>query len=85
MDSDSRTRRDAVTVEISYAVITGAAIAALTYFLVVAPTVVWELNKEADDILKLAASIISFLAFSVRVTVLLFRLGEKPRKSDGRR
>lgn len=85
MAADPRARRDAVTVEISYAVVSGALLAALVYFAVVAPTWVWELSGGTAGALKAVASVCAALAFAARAATLLVRLRAALKSTAARR
>ncbi|WP_414721832.1 DUF6332 family protein [Streptomyces sp. 796.1] len=85
MAADPRARRDAVTVEISYAAVSGALLAALVYFAVVAPTWVWDLSGGTAGVLKAVASVLAALAFAARAATLLVRLGTTLKSTAARR
>ncbi|UUS29871.1 MULTISPECIES: DUF6332 family protein [Streptomyces] len=74
-------RRDAVTVEIGYAVVTGALLAAAVFCLVASPVLLLEPSRAVQRGLLVAASSAAGLAFAVRAVRVLWRFGRRhPRR-----
>ncbi|MFF8386581.1 DUF6332 family protein [Streptomyces kanasensis] len=80
-------RRDAATVEIGYAVVTGALLAAAVFCLVASPVLLLEPSRAVRHGLLVAASSAAGLAFAARAVRVLWRFGHpyprRGRPDDG--
>ncbi|MFK8845387.1 DUF6332 family protein [Streptomyces sp. Ac-502] len=74
----SQAERDAMTVEIGFALLTGVFVAALTFGAVVSPLLFLQLSRNATGALVAAAASVAGIAFVWRVVRVL-------RRSAGRR
>ncbi|WP_369016032.1 DUF6332 family protein [Streptomyces sp. B1866] len=66
--------RDAITVEIIYSVFAGAFVAALIYFLVAGPALLWSLGSRIETALFISAATASALGFTIQVSYILLKL-----------
>ncbi|MFF9689533.1 DUF6332 family protein [Streptomyces sp. NPDC014623] len=77
----TQAERDAMTVEIGYALVSGAVVAAATFTGVLLPALLLELPDGAEDMLFRAGAALGALAFTVRVVHALrrtpFEAGER--------
>ncbi|MFE2475866.1 DUF6332 family protein [Streptomyces sp. NPDC001194] len=74
--------RDAITIEIGYAFVSGCVAAALTFGAVYGPALVFELSPTADAALKVAAGVLAGVVFLFRITHVLWRFARRP-ENDG--
>ncbi|MFF1476953.1 DUF6332 family protein [Streptomyces sp. NPDC058301] len=84
MGNRSQGERDALTVEIMYAVVTASLAAALAFGAVAGPVFLFELRHPARGLLLLAGSAAAVLAFVSRTVHVLWRFSyagdEAPRQ-----
>ncbi|MFD7235446.1 DUF6332 family protein [Streptomyces syringium] len=66
--------RDAITVEISYAVASGCAVAALLFLVVASPALFLDLGRGAESALFTCATLLAAAGFTLRAVTLLIRL-----------
>lgn len=83
MGRRSQADRDAITIEIAYAFISGAFAAALTFAGVYGPALLFDLSPTAAGILAAVGATLAGAAFLFRVTRLLWRFSRRP-ENDGR-
>ncbi|MER6782803.1 MULTISPECIES: DUF6332 family protein [unclassified Streptomyces] len=74
--------RDAITIEIGYAFVSGCFAAALVFGAVYGPSLVFGLSPTADAALRLAAGVLAGAVFLFRITHVLWRFAHRP-ESDG--
>ncbi|MEU9205695.1 DUF6332 family protein [Streptomyces sp. NPDC048332] len=86
MDHRSQAERDAVTVEIGFAVLTGALLAGAAFAAVCAPALLLAPGGGAGPGLLAAAAVVAGLVFVGRVVDVLWRFGRRAteREVDGR-
>ncbi|GAA3879760.1 hypothetical protein GCM10023084_35830 [Streptomyces lacrimifluminis] len=77
---DSQARRDAVTVEIGYALCSAAFLAALVFAVVAGPAWVFGLSGTAQTTLIASGATLGAVLFAVRVVSVLIRFA---RENDG--
>ncbi|MDN3292859.1 DUF6332 family protein [Streptomyces ficellus] len=75
MGNRTQAQRDAITVEIGYALVTAAFLAAALFCLVAAPVLVFDLSGPAARALLIAAATAACLGFTTRVVRVLWRFG----------
>jgi hypothetical protein len=75
----TQAERDAVTVEIMFAVVTGALLAALLFFVCASPALFGDLGKTAEKTWLTAAAATATAGFIARVLQVLWRLPHKRR------
>ncbi|MHC0433780.1 DUF6332 family protein [Streptomyces sp. O3] len=75
--------RDAMTVEIGYALLSAALAAALTLGVVAGPTVLFTLPGWAETALRGAAAVVVPVVFAVRVAGVLRRFRQTERERAG--
>ncbi|MBO0654233.1 hypothetical protein J1792_16070 [Streptomyces triculaminicus] len=66
--------RDAITVEISFSVVAGSVVAALLFFVVAGPALLFDLSAALESGLFRSAAVVAAVGFVVRVVTLLFKL-----------
>ncbi|MFI1336532.1 DUF6332 family protein [Streptomyces sp. NPDC020845] len=69
--------RDAVTVEIMFAVVTGALLAALLFFVCASPALFGDLGRAAEKTWLTGAAIMATVGFAARVLQVLWWLPHK--------
>ncbi|WP_236719171.1 DUF6332 family protein [Wenjunlia vitaminophila] len=70
----SQRQRDAITIEIAFALFSGALVAALLFFLIKSPALLGDLGERMEDRFHLAATGVAATGFSLRTTTLLINL-----------
>ncbi|MEU0276426.1 DUF6332 family protein [Streptomyces sp. NPDC006307] len=75
MGTRTQAQRDAMTVEIGYALLTGVFVAAGLFCLVAAPVVGLDLDGGAERSVLVAAAVTACLGFVARVVRVLWRFG----------
>ncbi|RSS67325.1 DUF6332 family protein [Streptomyces sp. WAC06614] len=76
--------RDAITVEIGYAVFSGALAAALVYGAVAGPAVFLTLPPRVEPVLRISGGLLAATVFALRATHLLWRFARRPEDDGGR-
>ncbi|TXS49698.1 DUF6332 family protein [Streptomyces sp. OR43] len=86
MEHRSQAERDAVTVEIGFAVLTGALLAGAAFVVVCAPALLMASGGGVGRGLLVAAAVVAGLVFVGRVVDVLWRFGRRTteREVDGR-
>ncbi|MET9804852.1 DUF6332 family protein [Streptomyces sp. NPDC006368] len=84
MGTRTQAQRDAITVEIGYALVTGAFLAAGVFCLVGAPVVVFGLEGGAARKLPAVAAVAACLMFVTRVVRVLWRFTDAARQDRPR-
>ncbi|GGU46327.1 DUF6332 family protein [Streptomyces lavendofoliae] len=79
MGNRTQAQRDAMTVEIGYALVTGVFLAAGVFVLCAAPVLVLDLAGGAARGVLVVAATVAGLAFMTRVTRVLWRFGNGHR------
>ncbi|MER5928679.1 DUF6332 family protein [Streptomyces sp. NPDC002054] len=82
MGRRSQADRDAITVEIGYAVFSGTLAAALVFGAVAGPALLFELPHRVERALTMAGGILAAAVFALRATHLLWRFARRP-DNDG--
>ncbi|KPC80868.1 MULTISPECIES: DUF6332 family protein [Streptomyces] len=82
MSPRTQAERDAVTVEIGYALVSGVLVAAATFAGVLLPALLLELPARAEHMLFRVGAVLGALVFAVRVMHVLWRF---PRRAEERR
>ncbi|MEU7279892.1 DUF6332 family protein [Streptomyces sp. NPDC045431] len=75
MGTRTQAQRDAMTVEIGYALLTGVFVAAGLFCLVAAPVIAFDLDGGAERSVLVAAAGTACLGFVARVVHVLWRFG----------
>ncbi|MFK0049335.1 DUF6332 family protein [Streptomyces sp. NPDC090741] len=75
--------RDAITIEIGYAFVSGCFAAALVFGAVYGPALVFDVSPTADAVLTVAAGVLAGAVFLFRITHVLWRFARRP-ENDGR-
>ncbi|WP_406180752.1 DUF6332 family protein [Streptomyces sp. NBC_01006] len=75
--------RDAITIEIGYAFVSGCFAAALVFGAVYGPALVFDVSPTADAVLTVAAGVLAGAVFLLRITHVLWRFARRP-ENDGR-
>ncbi|AWZ05363.1 MULTISPECIES: DUF6332 family protein [unclassified Streptomyces] len=83
MGRRSQADRDAVTIEIVYAFVSGGLAAALTFAAVYGPALAFDLSPGTGRTLAAAGGALAGTVFLLRVTHLLWRFSRRP-ENDGR-
>nr|WSX53210.1 DUF6332 family protein [Streptomyces sp. NBC_00974] len=83
MGRRSQADRDAVTVEIAYAFISGGFAAALTFGAVYGPAVAFDLSSATARTVATAGGVLAGVAFLSRVAHVLWRYARRPETGDG--
>ncbi|MGI5192412.1 DUF6332 family protein [Streptomyces sp. CA-288835] len=78
----TQAERDAMTVEIGYALASAAVAAALVFGAIAGPALVFELPAGAEDLLLMAGTCLAVLVFFVRVVSVLVRFGRGSQPSQ---
>ncbi|MEV8531678.1 DUF6332 family protein [Streptomyces sp. NPDC051211] len=74
--------RDAITVEIGYALFTGALAGALVFGAVAGPALLFELARPLERGLPMAGGVLATVVFVLRAVHLLWRFARRP-ENDG--
>lgn len=83
MGQRTQADRDAITIEIGYALVSACFAAALTFGAVYGPAPALSLSRRAHDVLAVAGGALAATVFVLRVTYLLWRFARRP-ENDGR-
>ncbi|MGW8883870.1 DUF6332 family protein [Streptomyces sp. NPDC055749] len=83
MGRRSQEERDAITVEIGYALVSASFVAAAGFAGIVAPALLLDLSRTADRVLGMVGGTVAALAFVARVVHVLWRF-PGGRSSDAR-
>lgn len=83
MGRRSQADRDAITIEIAYAFISGGFAAALTFAAVYGPALAFDLSPATARTLAAAGGVLAGAVFLARVTHLLWHFSRRP-ENDGR-
>lgn len=75
--------RDAITIEIGYAFISGCFAAALVFGAVYGPALVFDVSPTASAVLTLAAGVLAGAVFLLRITHVLWRFGRRAENDGG--
>ncbi|MFJ3923108.1 DUF6332 family protein [Streptomyces sp. NPDC090022] len=75
--------KDAITIEIGYAFVSGVFAAALTYGAVAGPALLFDLPRRVETALMAAGGVLATTVFVLRATHLLWRFARRP-ENDGR-
>ncbi|GHE36172.1 hypothetical protein CP980_29385 [Streptomyces vinaceus] len=75
--------RDAITIEIGYAFVSGCFAAALVFAAVYGPALVFDLSPTVDAVLTLAAGVLAGAVFLLRITHVLWRFARRPENDGG--
>ncbi|MFF4103153.1 DUF6332 family protein [Streptomyces sp. NPDC001903] len=75
--------RDAITIEIGYAFVSGCFAAALVFGAVYGPALAFDLSPAVDAALTVAAGVLAGVVFLIRITHVLWRFARRPE--DGGR
>jgi hypothetical protein len=81
MGRRSQEDRDAMTVEIVFALVSGAVLAAVAFIAVAAPTVCLDLPRAAERVVLLSGAVVSAVVFVARLVDVLWGF---PRRGHGR-
>ncbi|QLH20331.1 DUF6332 family protein [Streptomyces sp. Rer75] len=76
----SQSERDALTVEIMFALVTGALLAAVLFVAVASPALFGELGRAREAAWRTAAATAAIAGFAYRVIRVLGRLPRPPRE-----
>ncbi|MFF5724523.1 DUF6332 family protein [[Kitasatospora] papulosa] len=82
MSRRTQAERDAMTVEIGYALVSGAVVALVTFAGIFLPTLLVDLPNVAERVLSRTGAALGAVAFALRVIHVLWRF---PRTAGGRR
>ncbi|WP_406264493.1 DUF6332 family protein [Streptomyces sp. NBC_00191] len=80
MGRRTQAERDAITVEIGFAVVTGFLVGGLTFLAIAGPTMVIPMSSGAERPLVLAGAVAGLAVFVVRVVHVLWRFPGGPGK-----
>ncbi|QES51535.1 hypothetical protein DEJ50_30495 [Streptomyces venezuelae] len=83
MGRRSQADRDAITVEIGYAVFSGAFAAALVFGAVAGPALLFELPHRLERVLTTAGGVLAAAVFALRAAHLLWRFARWPENDGG--
>ncbi|MFD6891531.1 DUF6332 family protein [Streptomyces sp. NPDC059957] len=83
MEQRSQAGRDAVTIEIVYAFVSGGVAAALVFAVLYGPTLAFDLSPTADRTLAVVGAALAAAVFLIRITHVLWRFTRRP-ETDGR-
>lgn len=83
MEQRSQADRDAVTIEIVYAFVSGGCAAALVFALLYAPTLAFDLSRTADRTLTVVGAALAATVFLLRITHVLWRFTRRPETGGG--
>ncbi|MFE3582806.1 DUF6332 family protein [Streptomyces vinaceus] len=75
--------RDAITIEIGYAFVSGCFAAALVFGAVYGPALVFDLSPTVDAVLAPAAGVLAGAVFLLRITHVLWRFARRPENDGG--
>ncbi|MEU0842579.1 DUF6332 family protein [Streptomyces sp. NPDC005962] len=76
----SQADRDALTVEIVFALVTGGLLAAVLFVAVASPALFWELGPAQETVWRAAAATAATAGFAYRVIRVLWPLPHKRRR-----
>ncbi|GAA3128853.1 DUF6332 family protein [Streptomyces rectiviolaceus] len=79
MGRESRWEKDAMTVEIMFALVSAAFVAVAVFFIVVLPTLVWDVSARVDKGFQAAAVVLGLGAAGWRVVHVLLSYGRRQR------
>ncbi|WP_405495701.1 DUF6332 family protein [Streptomyces sp. NBC_00096] len=82
MGRRSQADRDAITIEIVYAFISGGIAAALVFAAVYAPALAFDLSPATGRTLATVGGALGATAFALRATHLLWRFSRRPQDED---
>jgi hypothetical protein len=85
MGRRTQAERDAVTVEIGYAVVSGALVAGATFAGIFAPALLFDLTPAGEHLLFRIGAIATVPVFAARVVHVLWRFPRIGRSLEGRR
>ncbi|MBZ9594037.1 DUF6332 family protein [Streptomyces yangpuensis] len=71
----SRAERDAITVEIGYALVSACFLGAVMFGAIAGPTLVWSLPAAVEEVLRTAGAVVAGLLAVLRVVHVLWRFG----------
>ncbi|KOU24747.1 hypothetical protein ADK52_12940 [Streptomyces sp. WM6372] len=83
MGQRTQADRDAITIEIGYAFVSGCFAAALVFGAVYGPAQVFDVSPTTDAALTVAAGVLAGAVFLLRITHVLWRFARRP-ENDGR-
>ncbi|MFJ6755245.1 MULTISPECIES: DUF6332 family protein [unclassified Streptomyces] len=83
MEQRTQADRDAITIEIGYALVSACFAAALAFGAVYGPALAFSLSPAASRALAVAGGIVAGAVFLLRVTHVLWRFARRP-ENDGR-
>ncbi|WP_405828607.1 DUF6332 family protein [Streptomyces sp. NBC_00105] len=83
MEQRTQADRDAITIEIGYALVSACFAAALAFGAVYGPALAFSLSPAAGRALAVAGGIVAGAVFLLRVTHVLWRFARRP-ENDGR-
>ncbi|MFK0234488.1 DUF6332 family protein [Streptomyces vinaceus] len=75
--------RDAITIEIGYAFISGCFAAVLVFGAVYGPALVFDVSPAVGAVLTLAAGVLAGAVFLLRITHVLWRFGRRAENDGG--
>ncbi|WP_328403466.1 DUF6332 family protein [Streptomyces sp. NBC_00390] len=78
MERRTQAERDAITVEIGYALVSGFVVAGLTFLGIAGPTTVFALPHAAERGLVVGGAVVGAVAFVLRVVHVLWRFARTP-------
>ncbi|MET8680278.1 DUF6332 family protein [Streptomyces sp. NPDC004647] len=77
----TQAERDAMTVEIMFAVVTGAVLGAVVFLALASPALLGDLPRGEEQLLFKAAAVTAAAAFVVRVVRVLWRQPSQPGRT----
>ncbi|MEU9086138.1 DUF6332 family protein [Streptomyces sp. NPDC048357] len=83
MEPRTQADRDAITIEIGYALVSGCFAAALVFGAAYGPALAFSLSPAADRALAVAGGIAAGAVFLLRIAHVLWRFARRP-ENDGR-
>ncbi|MGW1770396.1 DUF6332 family protein [Streptomyces sp. NPDC002104] len=82
MDRRSQADRDAVTIEIGYAFVTGCFAAGVVFAALYGPVLAFDLSPATGRILATVGGVLAATVFLLRITHVLWRFARRPQ-NDG--
>ncbi|MCP3754305.1 DUF6332 family protein [Streptomyces sp. TBY4] len=82
MERRSQADRDAITIEIGYAFVSGAFAAGLVFAALYAPVLAFGLSPAAGRVLATVGGVLAAAVFLLRITHVLWRFARRP-ENDG--
>lgn len=76
----SQDERDALTVEIVFAVVTAGLLAAVLFFALASPALIGDLGRAQETAWQRAASAVAIVGFALRIVHVLWYLPRKGRE-----